>query len=139
MPTDPLLISVPDVLRGQHVVVRPFVDADAPALFQAIDESREHLAAWMPWARGHTSLDDALQYIRRSRAQWVLRERLPVAIFDAGSGALLGGSGLERITYYPGFDAFPMFSSDGKKLVWASNRNGRAEHETNIFIADWVE
>src|SRR5580692_2293536 len=49
------------------------------------------------------------------------------------------GTGLERITYYPGFDAFPMFSSDGKLLVWGSNRNGRAPHETNIFIADWVE
>ena len=48
------------------------------------------------------------------------------------------GTGLERITYYPGFDAFPMFTSDGKQLVWASNRNGRAPHETNIFIADWV-
>ena len=49
------------------------------------------------------------------------------------------GTGLERITTYPGFDAFPMFSSDGKRLVWASNRNGTAPHETNIFIADWVE
>ncbi len=49
------------------------------------------------------------------------------------------GSGLERITYYPGFDAFPMFSSDGKRLAWASNRNGTVEHETNIFIADWVQ
>jgi TolB protein len=48
------------------------------------------------------------------------------------------GTGMERITYYPGFDAFPMFSSDGKKLVWSSNRNGRAPHETNIFLADWV-
>jgi Tol biopolymer transport system component len=49
------------------------------------------------------------------------------------------GTGLERLTTYPGFDAFPMFSSDGKRLVWASNRNGRFEHETNVFIADWVE
>jgi len=49
------------------------------------------------------------------------------------------GTGLERVTYYPDFDAFPMFSSDGKHLVWASNRNGKAPHETNIFIADWVE
>jgi TolB protein len=49
------------------------------------------------------------------------------------------GTGLERITYAPDFDAFPMFSSDGKKLVWASNRNGTAPHETNIFIADWIE
>jgi TolB protein len=48
------------------------------------------------------------------------------------------GSGLERITYSDGFDGFPMFSPDGKKLVWASNRNGKAPHETNIFIADWA-
>ena len=50
----------------------------------------------------------------------------------------LDGTSLERITYSAGFDGFPMFSKDGKKLVWASNRNGKAPHETNIFIADWV-
>jgi TolB protein len=49
------------------------------------------------------------------------------------------GTRLVRVTAYPGFDAFPMFSSDGKHLVWASNRNGTVPHETNIFIADWVE
>ncbi len=27
---------------------------------------------------------------------------------------------------------------DGKKLVWASNRNGKAPHETNVFIGDWT-
>ena len=48
------------------------------------------------------------------------------------------GSGLERVTYSDGFDGFPMFSLDGKKLVWASNRNAKAPHETNIFIGDWV-
>ena len=36
------------------------------------------------------------------------------------------------------FDGFPMFSPDGKKLVFASNRNAKAEGETNVFIADWV-
>jgi Tol biopolymer transport system component len=47
------------------------------------------------------------------------------------------GTGLERITYNPTFDSFPMFTSDGKHLVWASNRNGKP-HETNVFMADWV-
>ena len=50
----------------------------------------------------------------------------------------LDGSGLERITYSDGFDGFPMFSPDGKKLVWASNRNGKQPHETNIFIGEWI-
>jgi TolB protein len=44
---------------------------------------------------------------------------------------------LERITHYPGFDGFPMFSHDAKKLLFASNRNGQTKGETNIFIADW--
>ena len=49
------------------------------------------------------------------------------------------GTGLEQVTYNETFDGFPMFSPDGKKLVFASNRNAKARGETNVFIADWVE
>jgi TolB protein len=51
----------------------------------------------------------------------------------------LDGTALTRITYNNVFDSFPMFSADGKKLVWASNRNPDKPHETDIFIADWEE
>src|SRR5260370_23032098 len=49
------------------------------------------------------------------------------------------GTGLERITNYPDFDAFPMFTSDANRLGWASNRNGNHPPQPNIFVADWVE
>lgn len=49
------------------------------------------------------------------------------------------GTGLEQITYDKVFDAFPMFSPDGKKLVFSSNRNNNGTHDTNLFVADWVE
>ncbi|MGI8811186.1 MAG: TolB family protein [Pyrinomonadaceae bacterium] len=49
------------------------------------------------------------------------------------------GTSLERITYNESFDGFPMFSPDGKKLVFASNRNDAKPGDTNVFIADWVE
>lgn len=49
------------------------------------------------------------------------------------------GQGLEKISRDKGFDAFPMFSRDGKKLVFSSNRNNGGTRDTNIFIADWVE
>lgn len=49
----------------------------------------------------------------------------------------LDGTGLERVTYGEEFDSFAMFSPNGKKLLWASNRHGQ-NHETNIFVADWV-
>ena len=51
----------------------------------------------------------------------------------------LDGSGLEQITFNATFDGFPMFSLDGKKLVFGSNRNAKGEGETNVFIADWRE
>jgi Tol biopolymer transport system component len=51
----------------------------------------------------------------------------------------LDGTGLERVTQHPDFDGFPMFSPDGRRLVFASNRGGSEPGETNVFIADWVE
>jgi len=49
------------------------------------------------------------------------------------------GSSLEKISRDKGFDAFPMFSHDGRKIVFSSNRNNGGGHDTNVFIADWVE
>ncbi|MFQ5499809.1 MAG: hypothetical protein ACE5FH_09065 [Candidatus Zixiibacteriota bacterium] len=46
---------------------------------------------------------------------------------------------IEQITHNTTFDGFPMFSYDGTKLVFASNRNNARPHETNIFVADWVQ
>ena len=51
----------------------------------------------------------------------------------------IDGSGLERITYNQVFDSFPMFSPDGKKLVFGANRNPKKPRATDIYIADWVE
>jgi len=48
------------------------------------------------------------------------------------------GTGIERVTYNSTFDGFPMFSPDGKKIVFASNRNDAKAGDTNVFIADWV-
>jgi Tol biopolymer transport system component len=49
------------------------------------------------------------------------------------------GSGLERVTYADGFASFPMFSRDGKKLVFCGSRNAAAPRDLNVFVADWVE
>lgn len=46
---------------------------------------------------------------------------------------------IEKVSRDKGFDAFPMFSYDGKKIVFCSNRNNGGTRDTNIFIADWKE
>jgi Tol biopolymer transport system component len=49
------------------------------------------------------------------------------------------GTGLERITNNSIFNAFPMFSPDGKKLIFSSNRNNHGTRDTNLFVAEWVD
>jgi Tol biopolymer transport system component len=51
----------------------------------------------------------------------------------------LDGTGLERITSAEGFDGFPVFSADGRYLVFGSNRNNGDSSDTNVFIAEWSE
>jgi Tol biopolymer transport system component len=48
------------------------------------------------------------------------------------------GTDLERITYNPTFDGFPMLSPDGRRIAFCSNRHNAKPNETNVFVADWV-
>ena len=93
---DPILIDLPDRLEGERVVVRPWEETDYLDLWDAIDSSRDHLSPWMPWLESTVNPDNALHYIRRARAQWLLREDLPVAIVERATGRIVGGSGIHR-------------------------------------------
>ncbi len=56
---------------------------------------------------------------------------------------------IEQVTYFArkgpnphrsdDFDGFPMFTRDGKKLVFCSNRYNDNPYDTNVFVADWLE
>jgi Tol biopolymer transport system component len=48
------------------------------------------------------------------------------------------GNGFERVTTEGHFNSFPMFSPDGKRLVWVSDRMAKSPGEFNVFLADWV-
>ena len=45
---------------------------------------------------------------------------------------------LTRLTNNDTFDSFPVFSKNGKKIVFSSNRDAENPRNTNIFIADIV-
>lgn len=48
------------------------------------------------------------------------------------------GTAMEQITFQGQFNSFPMFSPDGTKIVWISDRNATELQEFNVFLADWV-
>ncbi|MEX0702819.1 MAG: biopolymer transporter Tol [Planctomycetales bacterium] len=46
------------------------------------------------------------------------------------------GGQVERITSHPKADVLPVFSPDGRKLMWTSNRG--ADGTSQLWIADWL-
>ena len=51
----------------------------------------------------------------------------------------INGENLKQITYDSVFDSFPVFSNDGTKIVFSSNRNNGGTRNTNLFIAVWLD
>jgi Tol biopolymer transport system component len=41
-----------------------------------------------------------------------------------------------RLTYAPGADVLPVFSPDGKRLLWTSTRDGH--QPAQLYLADFV-
>ena len=96
---NPLLLEVPAELPGARIVLRAFRDDEAPMLWEAVDSSRPHLTAWMPWVNEHSSLEFSRDYVRRMQAKWILREDFPMGIWRLADGRLLGATGLHRIDW----------------------------------------
>lgn len=48
----------------------------------------------------------------------------------------ISGRNRTRLTFDPEFDGLPVFSPDGKLLMWTSKRNGLSESQ--LFIADFI-
>lgn len=92
-------IMLPDELRSERMRLRPLHPGDAEAVFAAIDEAREPLRPWIAWVDNHQSVEDARDYCVRCAAKWLIRDDLSLGIFDAASGAYLGGTGLHRLDW----------------------------------------
>jgi RimJ/RimL family protein N-acetyltransferase len=93
-PTYRTLIPLFEELRGERVVVRPYRESDAQALFEAMTESRDHLRPWLPFADEHQTVDESRHWINQQVANWILRDDLVLSIWEKASGRYLGGTGL---------------------------------------------
>src|SRR5450432_2416088 len=97
------LIPLFEELRGERVLVRPYQENDAPSLFEAIAESREHLRPWEPFADAHQTVEESRDLIIRWMAQWMLREYLSVGFWDGAMHRYIGNSGLRPQSWEVGY------------------------------------
>lgn len=88
------LIPVFEELRGERVLVRPYHVSDAEALKEAVDESREHIRPWLPFADEHQNVEATRDWIIHQEAAWLLRESLGCGVWEIASNRFLGGVGI---------------------------------------------
>jgi len=81
-------------IETERLVLRPFEPEDAEALRVTTARSKEHLVAFMPWARFEPqTLEQKGELILAFRARYDSREDYVMGIFDP-AGRLVGGTGL---------------------------------------------
>ena len=91
------------MLRFGDFVFRPPVFDDAPAYAEAVLESLDTLAPWMPWAHAGYSAADARDWIAFCGQGWAERSGYEFGIFDAATGGFVGGCGLNQFNRLHGF------------------------------------
>jgi ribosomal-protein-serine acetyltransferase len=96
-------VTLFDELAGERVLVRPYRVEDAEALREAVEESREHIRAWLPFADAHQTIEETRDWITHRVADWLLREEMGTGVFLRENGAFLGGLGLHPRSWEIGF------------------------------------
>ena len=100
---EPLLEFVPECITTPRLIVRSARASDGAALNAAVIESMEALRPYMPWAQTEPSAAQSEGECRRMQARLLLREDLPMLMFerdaDGHEGAFVGGTGLHRIDW----------------------------------------
>ncbi len=97
------LMPLFEELRGERVIVRPYRESDAEALKEAVDESREHIRPWLPFADAHRTIEEARDWIIHQMAAWMLREDMIVGVWEISTNRYLGGSGIHPRDWDAGY------------------------------------
>jgi len=97
--SDPMLIDVPEELEGARILLRTPRPGEGESLWEAIEESREHLRPWQAWPDWHQSSRHSELDVRRSRVGFLRREAVPYGIWHKEDGRLLGRVQLEHMRW----------------------------------------
>ncbi|HXS35158.1 MAG TPA: GNAT family protein [Flavipsychrobacter sp.] len=69
------------ILINDDILLRSYEHEDAPELFRAVNESREHLRPWFVWVDQTTKQEHSLHFIQHSLQQLNNQEGLALGIF----------------------------------------------------------
>ena len=94
-----LIISIQmklELIEGP-ILIRPFREEDAGALYEAVRESISEVSPWLPWCHQNYSIEESREFIGSRELASQGGEWYSFGIFEADSGRFLGGVGINFI------------------------------------------
>ncbi len=105
-PPLPQMLSIPSrstvrnsPLRTPRLVLSPVESSDGPALWDAVESSREHLEPWLPWVPFNTTPESSQRYADACSTDWDAGRAVRFAIRAADGRRLLGVVGLDSCVH----------------------------------------
>jgi ribosomal-protein-serine acetyltransferase len=85
-------------LTDGNILLRPYQMSDVDKLFRAVRESIKEMSVWLPFAHENYAIKESRDWIKKRPKEWKKGVIYDFAIFDAQTGDLIGGCGLNEIS-----------------------------------------
>lgn len=79
------------------ILIRPYREEDASALYEAVRESVAEVSLWLPWCHQNYSIEESREFIGSRELASQGGEWYSFGIFEKHDGAFLGGVGINFI------------------------------------------
>ena len=79
------------------LLIRPFREEDAGALYDAVRESISEVSPWLPWCHQNYSIEETREFIGSRELASQGDEWYSFGVFDKDDGRVLGGVGINFI------------------------------------------
>jgi RimJ/RimL family protein N-acetyltransferase len=89
--------SLPSELADELILIRPYREADAELLYEAVRESIAEVSPWLPWCHENYSIAESREFIAARSIISQGDEWYSFGIFDKASRRFCGGVGLNFI------------------------------------------
>ena len=120
-------------LLDQNILIRPYRAEDLDALYEAARESIREVSTWLPWCHADYSKEESSAYILSRDEAWSNGSEYSFGIFDARTGAFLGGVGLNQI------NRMHMMANLGYWVRSSSTKRGVASKATRLVARFGLE
>lgn len=94
-----MLIDLPMPIRTPRLIIKPCEPGMGAAMHEAVQESREQLLPWMPWAHNETTPEKYEEIVRKEAGKFMAREDFMLVVFDH-AGKLVASTGFHPINNF---------------------------------------